>query len=90
MEGADEHAHGEGHEGGVGHGEHSNEQAEVAEEEHAEGEDAQAQKEATLKQIQSLRDKIAESGKDHLSDYWIETISFKVLEEADTGEESNE
>ena len=44
----------------------------------------EAQKEATLKRIQSMREEIAASGEDHLSDYWIETVSFKVL---DTGQE---
>jgi len=29
-----------------------------------------------LTQIQSIRDEIAASGKDHLADYWIETIEF--------------
>jgi hypothetical protein len=33
-----------------------------------------------LASIQKLRDDIAASGKDHLSDYWIETIEFKVQE----------
>jgi hypothetical protein len=33
-----------------------------------------------LASIQKLRDDIAASGKDHLSDYWIETIEFKVKE----------
>ena len=84
--GTDEHARGEGHEGGVGHGEH----AEGDEQSPAEGEDAAMQNEAALKQIQALRDQIAASGKDHLSDYWIETISFKVLEEAEAVEEVEE
>lgn len=33
-----------------------------------------------LASIQELRNDIAASGKDHLSDYWIETIEFKVQE----------
>lgn len=33
-----------------------------------------------LASIQDLRDEIAASGKDHLSDYWIETIELKVIE----------
>ena len=78
LAGADEHARGEGHEGGVGHGEHAETTVE-----HVEGEDARAQKEATLQRIQDVRDEIAASGKGHLSDYWIETISFKVLEEVE-------
>ena len=101
MEGADEHARGEGHEGGVGHGEHAeapeenahaegeehsheegeHTEGETAEADHVEGEDSMAQNEAILERIQALRDEIATSGKDHLSDYWIETISFKVLED---------
>ena len=33
-----------------------------------------------LASIQKLRDDIAASGKDHLSDYWIETIELQVKE----------
>lgn len=33
-----------------------------------------------LASIQKLRDDIAASGKDHLSDYWIEAIEFKLAE----------
>ena len=43
--------------------------------------DPEAQKAATLKKIQSIRDEIAASGKDHLSDYWIETLEFEVIKE---------
>ncbi len=39
------------------------------------------QQAAQLKRIQDVRDEIAASGKDHLSDYWIETIEFKVITE---------
>jgi hypothetical protein len=88
TDGADEHARGEGHEGGVGHGEHT--EGESAEEEHSEVENSEAEAAATLENIQSLRDEIIESGKDHLSDYWIETISFKVLEAGEGKEESAE
>ena len=84
--GADEHSRGEGHEGGIGHGEHA--EGESAEEEQSEGDNSEA--EATLENIQSLRDEITESGKDHLSDYWIETISYKVLEAEEGDEESAE
>jgi len=37
-----------------------------------------------LANIQSLRDEIAASGKDHLSDYWIETIEFAVKEQSES------
>ncbi len=69
-----EHDRGEGHEGGVGHGDNHGE--DVAEEQNVE-----EQETAQLKRIQDVRDEIAASGKDHLSDYWIETIEFKVITE---------
>lgn len=69
-----EHDRGEGHEGGVGHGDEHGE--DVAEEQNVE-----EQETAQLKRIQDVRDEIAASGKDHLSDYWIETIEFKVITE---------
>ncbi len=77
---------GEGHEGGVGHGEHPEasqdpDQASQAAEPDSSGQDAENQKEAQLANIQKIRDEIAESGKDHLSDYWIETIEFKVIKD---------
>ena len=68
------HDRGEGHEGGVGHGENNGEEADG---EH----DVAEQQAAQLKRIQAVRDEIAASGKDHLSDYWIETIEFKVITE---------
>ncbi len=34
-----------------------------------------------LARIQKIRDEIAASGKDHLSDFWIETIELKVIED---------
>ena len=66
---------GEGHEGGVGHGNEHGEHA--GDEEH----DADEQLTAQLERIQDVRDEIAASGKDHLSDYWLETIDFKVITE---------
>jgi len=33
-----------------------------------------------LASIQKLREDIAASGKDHLSDYWIETLEFSIVE----------
>jgi hypothetical protein len=75
------HSRGEGHEGGVGHGDNHG-GAQVADGEEAEGErDAEMQIAAQLKRIQEVRDEIAASGKDHLSDYWIETVEFKVIAE---------
>ena len=68
------HDRGEGHEGGVGHGDNHGEEADG---EH----DVAEQQAAQLKRIQAVRDEIAASGKDHLSDYWIETIEFKVITE---------
>jgi len=44
--------------------------------EHAEEEEGGA-----LAKIEQIREEIAASGKDHLSDYWIETIEFKVKED---------
>lgn len=73
-----EHDRGEGHEGGVGHGDdHGESQDEEAE---AENED-ESQMASQLQRIQDVRDEIAASGKDHLSDYWIETIEFTVITE---------
>ncbi len=62
---------GEGHEGGVGHGEHHGDTAEEPTEDEEELKNQ-------LARIQSVRDEIAQSGEDHLSDYWIETIEFSV------------
>jgi len=70
-----EHDRGEGHEGGVGHGDDHGEAPEG--EEH----DAEEQMASQLQRIQDVRDEIAASGKDHLSDYWLETIEFKVITE---------
>jgi hypothetical protein len=75
---------GEGHEGGVGHGDNHGEAPVEGTEDHGEEEgenDAENQQAPQLKRIQEVRDEIAASGKDHLSDYWIETIEFKVLAE---------
>ena len=97
------HDRGEGHEGGVGHGDNHGEAPDQTED-HGEGHDADSdndhaeghedhgeeaggehdvaeQQTAQLKRIQAVRDEIAASGKDHLSDYWIETIEFKVITE---------
>jgi len=72
------HDRGEGHEGGVGHGDdHGENQGEESEEEH----EAESQMASQLEKIQDVRDEIAASGKDHLSDYWLETIKFKVITE---------
>jgi hypothetical protein len=77
-----QHDRGEGHEGGVGHGNQhdgsSDEHLSGEANQDEEGEHAESDIEAKLAQIQKVRDEIAESGKDHLSDYWIETVSFKV------------
>jgi len=70
-----EHDRGEGHEGGVGHGDDHGEAPE------GEENDAEEQMASQLQRIQDVRDEIAASGKDHLSDYWIETIEFKVITE---------
>lgn len=75
------HSRGEGHAGGVGNGDNHG-GVQVADGEEAEGEhDAEMQMAAQLKRIQEARDEIAASGKDHLSDYWIETVEFKVIAE---------
>ena len=71
-----EHSRGEGHEGGVGHGDNYGEAQAVEGDQNAEMQQA-----SQLKSIQDVRDEIAASGKDHLSDYWIETIDFKVITE---------
>jgi hypothetical protein len=68
-----QHDRGEGHEGGVGHGDHHGDG--VAEH------DAGEQQASQLQRIQEVRDEIAASGKEHLSDYWIETLDFKVVAE---------
>jgi len=94
---------GEGHEGGVGHGDNHGEAPDQTEDhneghdadsdnDHAEGHedhgeeadgehDVAEQQDAQLERIQAVRDEIATSGQDHLSDYWIETIEFKVITE---------
>jgi hypothetical protein len=73
---------GEGHEGGVGHGEHQGDAtAESSAENELQGTEAEEQLKNQLTQIQGVRDEIAASGEDHLSDYWIETLEFKVIEE---------
>lgn len=66
------HDRGEGHEGGIGHGDS-----------HAEGtgEHDDAGVAPQLERIQEVREEIAASGLDHLSDYWIETINFRVITE---------
>ena len=76
--------------------------AEDADHVHAEGEDSdqehtaeadvdtEAQIKAQLANIQSMRDDIAESGKDHLSEYWVEAISYSATEEAEEVEEVEE
>jgi len=67
------HELGEGHEGGVGHGDnHGDADAD---------QDTTPPLEEQLSNIQKVRDELAESGKDHLSDYWIETIVLKVIKE---------
>jgi hypothetical protein len=63
---------GEGHEGGVGHGDNHGEAPE---------QDTEEQQASQLQRIQQVRNEIAASGRDHLSDYWIETIDFKVISE---------
>jgi len=97
------HDRGEGHEGGVGHGDNHGEAPDQTEDhdeghdadsdnDHAEGHedhgeeadgehDVAEQEDAQLERIQAVRDEIAASGQDHLSDYWIETIEFKVITE---------
>lgn len=35
----------------------------------------------TIEVVGLVREQIAESGKNHLSDYWIETIEYKVVED---------
>ena len=78
-----QHDRGEGHEGGVGHdiqnvdGDAGKLSGETNQD--AEGQNAESNIEAKLAQIQKVRDEIAESGKDHLSDYWIETLRYKVI-----------
>jgi hypothetical protein len=70
---------GEGHEGGVGHGDHHGDVIDPGEAaQPAEGED---ELESQLDRIQSVREEIAQSGEDHLSDFWIETIAFRVLKD---------
>jgi hypothetical protein len=73
------HDLGEGHEGGVGHGD--SHEADTSHEGEEHDDDPEAHKEKQLARIQQTRDEIAQSGKDHLSDYWIETIEYKVIEE---------
>jgi hypothetical protein len=82
LEGS-QHDRGEGHEGGVGHGDHHGDDAEepTGEMEDDETADAEEKLKSQLEKIQSVRDEIAESGKEHLSDYWIESVEFKVTQE---------
>lgn len=69
------HDRGEGHEGGVGHGDEHGESPVAGENDDVE------QMASQLQRIQDVRDEIAASGKDHLSDYWLETLEFKVITE---------
>ncbi len=81
LEGS-KHERGEGHEGGVGHGDHhGDDAAETSSEEDHEDAEAEEQLKNQLANIQSVRDEIAVSGDDHLSDYWIETLEFVVIKE---------
>ena len=90
------HDRGEGHEGGVGHGDDHGEASVEghdadSDNDHADGHedhgeeegepDTETQIASQLQKIQDVRDEIAASGKDHLSDFWIETIEFKVITE---------
>lgn len=73
---------GEGHEGGVGHGDHhGDDTAEPSSEKDQQDAEAEEQLKNQLANIQSVRDDIAASGEDHLSDYWIETLEFEVIKE---------
>lgn len=65
---------GEGHEGGIAHGDSHTGDMSVPE-------NADSSIRQELARIQEVREQIAESGKDHLSDYWIETIEYKVVED---------
>ncbi len=85
-----EHDRGEGHEGGVGHGDNHGETLDQdtdpgdENEDHGEEEeelDTETEIASQLQKIQDVRDEIAASGKDHLSDFWIETIEFKIITE---------
>ncbi len=77
-----EHSRGEGHEGGVGHGDdHGEGQDADSDSDLGEGHETETQIASQLQRIQDVRDEIAASGKDHLSDYWIETIDFEVITE---------
>ena len=73
------HSRGEGHEGGVGHGDDHGGGQEGHVEEDGGDHDADQQQASQLNRIQEVRDELAASGKDHLSDHWIETLEFKVL-----------
>jgi hypothetical protein len=64
------HDRGEGHKGGIGHGDDHSADA---------GHESEKDLEHELERIQSVRDEIAQSGQDHLSDYWVETLEFNVL-----------
>jgi len=85
LQEGNKHDRGEGHEGGVGHGDHhGDDTAETSsEEDHqdAEAEEAEEELKNQLAKIQSVRDEIAASGEDHLSDYWIETLEFEIIKE---------
>jgi len=77
MEGL-KHDSGEGHEGRIGQGEGH---GESQEEDLEAGADVEQQVKEQLARIQEIRDEIAESSKDHLSDYWIETVQYKIINE---------
>jgi hypothetical protein len=65
---------GEGHEGGIGHGDdHSGDHS-------GDHEEGGGNVTAQLERIQEVREEIAASGKDHLSDYWIEALEYTVLD----------
>jgi hypothetical protein len=72
---------GEGHEGGVGHSEGQGGSLPAYTEQTGDQAETAGEKESQLARIQQLRDEIAKSGKDHLSDYWVETLTYRVIKD---------
>ena len=73
---------GEGHEGGIGHGDDHGDAVSYADSDaDSDKDEAEPNIEEQLAKIQKVRDEIAESGKDHLSDYWIETVEYKIIKD---------
>jgi hypothetical protein len=65
---------------GGGTGEHMSAQVTEDEARASEAEGAEEQKLAQMESIRQKREELAASGKDHLSEYWVEAICYELKE----------